>query len=604
VPSTGDEQAFGSEGIPQNVRRPDMESETETIESSLAKIEYALLDRALAIRSLEDLMRFYFCYLSVYTPALEFTAENLPENEIAGLANFGITVDRLMNLKANEVVSMQADLAAREISSRTSKPRSEINKALGQLSIAQKYQLSISVLAIASLSRDATLCEATGKFDARNKIVAWCNILGYAVRIPAMASLYLSREVLDEAREELEEAKALIAKRDRSYDAVLAARWSNSMGLSERNLVECPKYFLGQKVEWLEAMQGLEFCRYLLCDDPDAPERALMYNSKLRSLLTTRRQGKSEWSYRNLNSGGPTANLQHLVEADGDEPIRIELVDTRTFMVIRPGTTVILTLPGGLDFYTNERITVTRDMPSDDGRPRSVTTPIESDPGTFVAFGESPAHFVAQHYKELAEPWASSLLKRVDSDRQRMKAVFASGDAFMGGLEITYGELSVRITETLRQLTKNAAEAVVVYGGVYTIEQLAKTMGLPVAAEPWSEVRLAITAILLQRFRPALSRAQTIEDEGREEFASTTSLPYTAEDKIRLLEQRTAAAEVQMTAAFSELEEMGLADLLRIARELRELVLSGLTVEEIMAELDARYDATSAVNDLRRTAQA
>jgi hypothetical protein len=185
-----------------------------------------------------------------------------------------------------------------------------------------------------------------------------------------------------------------------------------------------------------------------------------------------------------------------------------------------------------------------------------------------------------------------------------MKAVFASGDAFMGGLEITYGELSVRITETLRQLTKNAAEAVVVYGGVYTIEQLAKTMGLPVAAEPWSEVRLAITAILLQRFRPALSRAQTIEDEGREEFASTTSLPYTAEDKIRLLEQRTAAAEVQMTAAFSELEEMGLADLLRIARELRELVLSGLTVEEIMAELDARYDATSAVNDLRRTAQA
>ena len=92
---------------------------TETVERELVKVENALVNKATMIESMDDLLTFYFTYLTHYIPMLEYSVECLPENSIAKLANFGMLVDHICSLKIDNVLATQVETNAIEISKKT-----------------------------------------------------------------------------------------------------------------------------------------------------------------------------------------------------------------------------------------------------------------------------------------------------------------------------------------------------------------------------------------------------------------------------------------------------------------------------------------------------
>ncbi|KPA15569.1 hypothetical protein MHK_004224, partial [Candidatus Magnetomorum sp. HK-1] len=237
-----------------------------------------ILNKAAMVSNYNSFLHFYFAYLINYVPMLDFAIETLPENSIAKLANFGMLIDHLSTIQLDRVLSLQMDLQAKEISDSTKQPKSIILKRLSNISIAQKVQISSTLLLGSSLSRDYSLSLATSKFNAINQIIAWSNMFGQLSHFPALIETFIDEKLLSKAENDLSKAKNLIQKKDRSYDYILACDWAENVNLSRQVVQEIPKFILGSKLAWLEAMEGLELAKCIIRKDETSGEKALKYN--------------------------------------------------------------------------------------------------------------------------------------------------------------------------------------------------------------------------------------------------------------------------------------------------------------------------------------
>ena len=122
------------------------EGENKTLEGQIVHLENVLIKNAINLDQFNDLLGFYFLYLSTYIPMLEFTVENLSEDEIAGLANFGMVIDYLMDIQISRLVDKNFDFTVKEISQKVKKPKTEIMKMMNDVTIAQKIQLSTTLI--------------------------------------------------------------------------------------------------------------------------------------------------------------------------------------------------------------------------------------------------------------------------------------------------------------------------------------------------------------------------------------------------------------------------------------------------------------------------
>ena len=560
-----------------------MEHQVAIIEREIANVENILLNKASIVQNMDQFFEFYFSYLSNYIPMLEFAIESLPENSIAKLGNFGMLIDHVTSIQLDRVISIQNIATANQISKKIQKPKSQILSALNNMTDAHKIQLSSQLLLASSLTRDLNLAGGTSKFSAINKIIAWSNILSNFLHYPALIEIMIKKELLEIAEKELIECKTLIQKRDRSYDWGLASEWHDSVQLSRLNIQEIPKFFIGPKLAWLQAMEALELGKCILNKSKESGNKALIFNKKILSILKNKNLSTNEWSYRSFNSGGPSCNIDSIIEENNTGKIKAVIVDSHTILFQSRNNRFFLTVPSNFNFYINPNWKVALH--------ENLEIPLSHDLNAIISFYKNPALFVINNLGKISDPGDSYFLMNKMKDRDKIKSLLESMDSIPTKLAVTYNtEIYKPIAKIVQKTCITTMDGVIVYGLLTGFEGLAKAKGFDISVELWSEIRLAITAIIINKVNIVTEfMKKSVDEENRQEATDENEQDkplYSFDDKMRTFYEKIEDSNREFTDAIREAKDQGLIDILDIANEIREIILSGLSMEEIKEKLD------------------
>lgn len=555
-----------------------------SISNEVEKVEKYMIEKAANISSFNELYNFYFSYSSVFLPTLEFSVNHLNEDSICRLANFGILIDHLSQNQIKLFIKLNIDFTSREISQRTGQSESTILAMLDDLSIAQKTQLTTTFITFGSISRDATLLDAAGLFSVQNQTILWANIFSHFFSFPILTDLYLNKTMIDEADKALRKVKELISNKNRSYDAIFAIKYSGLNDLSEKNITKIPKYFIGTKYNWLLAYEGLYFCKYLLTKDKLFAKKAIDYNNKIQAFLMNPRVSKSEWSYRNFDSQGPSPNLSKTIKSLVKGPIRIFPISTIEWLIISDNQCFIIDIPSNFSFYFSPEMTVTY---KDENGQTFETNAIE-DVGTIIDFGKNPADFVLRHLSQLATPESSNALYNSKYRRMIIDRYLSSEETIIAHLEAAYNKtIASPILDLVKKGSKTSFESLIAYGLLISFENIAQASGIKIDSETWMQIRTIVSSILVSRLAIVFENQTKKEKQQKIKAKSDAKLKIlTSEEKIQELYSKISESEKEIEAAVSEMKDDGLMDIMNLSNKLKEIILSGMSPEEIKVELE------------------
>ena len=570
-----------------------MNTQVARIENEIRTVEAAVVQQSMAIRDTNEFLRFYWCYLAAYVPLLEFASEFLPEQSLARLANFGMLIDHISAVQLNRVLSVQTDRQARElIDLRGERAKSEITALMNDVSIAQKSLISSTLLRASSVLRDMTLCSASGRFSSLNKIVLWANVFSSAVRVPALVETIMDTELLNEATVDLTDANRRLRSKNREFDWDEAERWSEVLGLSRTRVQQIPKYFTGPKLSWLTAMEGLHTARLILNRDQEAGKSALSYNSKIMRLLDNRKLGLDEWSYRRVDSPGPCIHTRAIVESASDGGIQLQTLDSHTILVNSPDKRFFLRIPGIMSFYTNDQVQV---RISD-----KIAVPVSQDLGSIIAFYESPAQFVCKNIRHLSTPWESDLLSRKRTDRHRIEQIIAEAHSLRVYVAMSFGgKVENRLVDLASRTADTAIHGTALVCLLYGLEKTAQASGIDVSEDFWSDACLVLAGALAPHLRRISSHASNVSEEAAPPASAGNGVAMSSQDKINELYRRLEESERMMGETVQELGDSGLQEVLAIVAHVKEILLSGLSPAETVAELKAYCASLDGVQTTR-----
>ncbi len=565
-------------------------SKKVSITDEVLKVENFMVEKATKIKSFNELFGFYHSYMSVFLPTLEFAVSHLDEGSICQLANFGILIDHLSNNQIKILIKNNIDSSAKEISERTGQNSTTLIKMLDDLSISQKFQLSTTFLTLGSISRDATIKYASSKLNIKNKAILWANIFSNFFSFPVLTDMYIDEEVLSEAEKDLKEVKKLVSDKDRIYDAYFAAKWSGLNGLSEKNITEIPKYFIGTKLNWLCANEGLSFCRYLITKDIKHAEKALKFNEKIQKYLTNNRTSKSEWSYRNFNSIGPSPNLLktlQTIQESNEGELQVKPISTTEWFVTIGKKCLIIDVPSGFNYYFSPETTVSYK----DEKGNSFETIASEDIGTIINFGKNPADFAIKFITQLSSPSTSIDLNQAKYRERIINQYIKSEDELASHIEAIYNKtISSPVFELVKKGTTTTFESVLAYGMLISLEKLAEANGMSISSEIWIQIRTIVSGILVSRlgnvFAKQKEKAAEEEEEMKKNVESDEFQMLSSEEKIQELYSNISKSENEFKETFEEMKQDGLMDIFEVSNKIKGILLSGMSPEEIKSELE------------------
>ncbi len=571
----------------QNDNRPKRQV---NLYNEIAKAENYLLQKATKIENRNDLINFYFAYSSVFLPTLQFTVNHLKENDIAHLANFGILIDHLSQNQLNLFIDTQIDHSAIEIAEKSGKSKNEILKLLESISISQKHQITTTILTFGSISRDAILQDASTKFSAVNKTKLWANIFSHFFNFPVLAETLIDLEIVKEAEKQLLKVKSLIYDvKERDYDNFFAARHSGMFDFSDNKLVDLPKLFVGTKLSWLQAMEGIYFCKFLLDKKIEDGEKALKFNKQIQIYIQNNKTSKKEISYRNFNSFGPCPNLINILNSFGGNNTKIIPFSTCEWLVISDEKIFILDIPSNIDYYFSLKSTVTY---SDKDGKQNVSLAIR-DIGTIIEFGKNPAKFVAKHLSQLSPPKESIFLLNEKRRQKTIELFINEKDSVSAHLENLYSNtLNSPVLKSIKRVTTMGMEAMLAYGLLLSFEKMAESQGIRIDSETWSQIRTILSGVVVVRLENIFRKQKEIEDSTAEpeEDDSTNSFLLSPEEKVQKLYEQIGKSEKEFNDSMEGLKDAGLYELMDISKKVKEILLSGASVEEIKLELEKYFE--------------
>jgi len=556
-----------------------MNTQIVLVEKEIQKIEESLFDKATIIQNTDQLLSFYFVYLSHYLPILEYAIEYLPEDSLAKIANFGMLIDHLISVKINSVIDLKINDEVCELSERLKKPKTEIAKYFKDLSTSQKIQIASSVLLSSSLTRDFNLTCANSKFNAINKIKIWENLFQQLIDYPALIDSFISKEQINDANHDLEFAKKRIQNKDRSYDYDLTTQWQEITGFTRQKLITVPKFFVGSKIAWLQAKKGLELARCILDKDLKAGENAQLYNDHLISCLENKNVSKNEWAYRNFSSTGPSCDIKNIIDSNISvgEAYLIP-ADSHTIFVQSSQGIFFLEVSGIFGLYVNPKMKVLIN--------NKYEVPISQDIAAIKAFYDSPSKFIINNIKYLSKPSDSNFYNSLLKDREIINKIIQNVDSFTTKLSITFnGKINKKIANSVSKFTEKGFEGILIYGTIYGLEKIAQSAGLQIESELWSQTRLTITGIIMAALKPVSKKVDDLKKDDQQVNNQTDDIITSFEDKVKKIYQKIEESDKAFNDTFNELNESGLTSLFDLTKNVKEILLSGLSLEEINDEL-------------------
>ena len=566
-----------------------MTDDIKALEVKLQKLEPELINKLVEVNDFNSLIGFQMAYISNYLPTLEFAVEYLKEDSIAGYANFGIMIDRMINIKIDELTRFLTDTEFIELSENSKLEKSELLVALSKMHISRKLQISTFFTSQMSIIRDQYLTQASTKFDPINKIITWANFFSHFINNPILYDFYMDDKTIDIAEKELLAAKKRIQNRNtKDYDYALAQRWCSYTVLSEKIMVGIPKYFIGPKLSWLNAMVGLNVAKVLLRKDKGAMVNVNEYTEKIIDYLMNNFLSKNKYAYREeLNSSGPSPNLKKIL-ATGE--YNFTVLDNMSILCENKKETFVIIIPSSYDFYVNKNTKVKHKLTYDNGEESELDMPIWNNMFFVMEFCNSPSEFFIQYKDILCEPSNSLLLDFWIDFSDRINNIIKKSNTVTGRIELTYSSFTDNnIINALKNIQANSMQVLFAYSFLTVFETLAKVAGFDINADLWSMNRLNIAAILTSKLSP-LSQIINNNTEDKHEIRNRIEGKSVNDTIINSLEKDVKEITEATNDLLIQFQGNWFIEIQKINLEIQQLLKSGLPVDEINEKLNAYYD--------------
>ena len=566
-----------------------MTKDIEALEIKLQELEPILTKNLLDVNDFNSLIAFQFTYISNYLPTLEFAVEYLKENSIAGYANFGIMIDRILGIKVDELTRFLSTTDFVELSKNPNLDKSELMAALSKMHISRKLQLSTFFTSQMSILRDQYLTQASTKYDPINKIITWANFFSHFIHNPIFHDFYMDDKTIDIAEKELLEAQKRIQnKNNKDYDYALAQKWSNNTMLSEKLMVGIPKYFIGPKLAWLEAMVGLNIAKVLLRNDKGAMANINDYTEKIIDYLTNDCIPKSKYAYReNLNSSGPSPNLSKILEENN---YSFTVLDNMSILCENDKETFVIIIPSSYEFFVNQSIKIKHKLIHENGNESELDIPIWNNMFFVMEFCRSPSDFFLQYKNDLCEPSKSLLLDFWIDFSDRINELIIKSNTIIGKIELTYSSFTeYKILDSLKNIKATSVQVLIAYSFLTVIETLAKLAGFDTDADLWSLNRLSIAAILTAKLSPISNFFDNAIDDDKHRIRNRIEGKIVNNTLVNNLERDVKELTEITNDIIGQFQGDFFTEISSINIEIQKLLRSGLPIEEISDKLSQYY---------------
>jgi hypothetical protein len=567
-----------------------MTKDIEALESELNKLEPVFENKLIAVNDFNSLVGFQLAYMSNYLPTLEYVVEYLKEDAIAGYANFGIMIDKMVRIKIDQLTRYHAHLNFIELSQTSKIDKSKLTASLSKLRISQKLQMTVFFTTQMSVTRDQLLTQASTKYDPINKIITWSNFFSHFIDNPILHDIYLDSDTIDIAERELFESKKRIEmKRSKEYDYALAQKWCANTIISEKIMIDIPKYFIGPKLAWLEAMVGLNLAKVLCRNDKEAMADVNEYTEKIIDYLTNNFVSKKKYAYRdNIDSSGPSPNLKKFFESDG---YTFTILDNMSVLCEKEDEIFVVIIPSSLEFYVNPGLKFEQTFIDENGNEYKSNVPVYNDIFSIIEFSKLPSAFFVNHREQLCEPSNSMLLDFWIGFSKKINDIIKKNNSVVGKIEIAYsGFVNNKIIDALKNIKATSIQVLSAYGILFAFEELAKIAGFDLDAELWSINRLTIASILTSKLSPVSHILEKASDEDRHKIRNKIEGRPVTNSITDKLDKEIEELGESVNALLSEFQDAYLNDIQKINYDIQQLLKSGLPVDEINEKLNEYYD--------------
>ena len=563
-----------------------MSNDIIDVENNLKELEPILTNKLSAVKDFNDLVKYHLFYSSNYLPTLEFLVENCEDNEISKYGNFGIMIDQLLDIKLEQLLTFITDQESLELSKIKNINKNDLDETLSKLYISRKVQICTIFASQMSILRDQCLTQASTKYDAINKIITWSNFFSHFLHEPILHDIYMDDETIDIAERDLLEARKRIQTKNKNYDKALAKHWKEKTDYSEEKLVDIPKYFIGPKLAWLEAMVGLNIAKILVRNDKNAMANANEYNEKIIDYLTNNTISKNKYAYReNLEIPGPTANLNKILAS---KEFNFTTLDNMSILCESEKEVFIIIIPSSYSFYVNENTKVKHKLIFDNYEEKEQELPIWRSMFFVKEFCESPADFFIQYKNYICEPQDSSLFCFWLNFSEKINTLINKSKTKIGRVELAFhGFADNKVINALKKIKADTIELIIVYNALSLFEELAKIAGFDVNADLWSMNRLAIAELLIRILLPITKISKEEKNEDIHKIRhKIEGKPVNKKEKLS-----NDIKEISETAnnLFEQLKDTSLNELQKVSSEIQAILKSGLPVEEINEKLKEYY---------------
>jgi len=575
-----------------------MTKDIQALQKKLYELEPLLEDELIKVTDTNSLLSFQFSYISNYLPTLEYVVEYLKENEIANFANFGITIDNMLSIKFDELLRFRMAYDIREFSKgendeKKNGAKSELLKALERINVSQKLQMSVLFTSQMSAVRDQLLTQASSKFDPINKVITWANFFSHFISNPILCDHLLDEETIAIAEKDLKEAqKRIQMKNNKEFDYSLAMKWNNRSVLNEKKMIDIPKYFIGPKLAWLEAMVGLNVAKAIKKHDKKSMENVSEYTERILDCLSNDFISKKKYAYReNLDSAGPTFDIKKILQ---ENTYAVTLLDNMSILFENKkvdNDIFIIFVPSSISFFTNENTKIKRELKDNEGNTTYLDIPVCRDIYSMIEFGRSPALFWLNYHQYLCTPIDSNLFNFYQKFSSKIIDIIKKSKTIIGKIDITYSDfVNNKVLEVFKNVKATSLQVLLAYGFLYVFEELAIIAGFDVlSGKLWSLNRLTIAGILTKNLQPF---EKTVEKHLNKENHEIRNRIKRKIEKPAILcgLEKDIEEFTEFTSSLSiALKDDIAVKLQNINFNIQKILKSGLPVEEIHEKLQEYY---------------
>lgn len=326
------------------------------LEKKLSAVEKQLIGELYLLESMNDLIAYVQTYVSNYLPVLFYATKNFERHQFAQLINSSILIDRLFSIKLNAIVRFQVSTGVRDfVAANKIEDKDSAISLFNSLSTLQKASLSSSVLFMFSLLRGALFALYCDNKMYLNYGIGWNNLLLHYVENPHMI-FSLENKDLALAEQQLDFIESDLSKEGGELEKEINSILIQFRVCTEDECLKIPKYFIGQKYEWLKSKSLVSFCKFLKTGDGINLDEAIKYAETVLSSLESEEAEYHPFSFRQrLTFPGPSSNIKDIIGDLKQYSRIIKLLNYAAYFETSEKRFVII-FPTNINFYFNDKI--------------------------------------------------------------------------------------------------------------------------------------------------------------------------------------------------------------------------------------------------------